>query len=170
MHFCAGCALPSTPTKNKKPTTPAPVPTNPIHIQKPHTSMQAADHTALMHMQDILTYTVFSGHHAFISMLIKTMTNNIAQEYAAFPAVAEKFQTLERVLSNPEFGYHAKVVVFFFFLSIDYKVPTPVFFACVGCFLCTCLTWQRADAPLDPAVAAGRQVPGRAGGHAAAKH
>ena len=105
--------------------------------------MQAADHTALMHMQDILTYTVFSGHHAFISMLIKTMTDNIAQEYASFPAVAEKFQTLERVLTNPEFGYHAKVVVFFFFLSIDYKVPASVFLRVLFCVV-PCLTYRKS--------------------------
>ena len=81
-----------------------------------------ADSTEFMHMQDILTYIVFSGHHSFITMLIQTMTNNIAQDYAAFPAVAARFQSLDKVLANPEFAYQAKVVVFFFFLSIDYKV------------------------------------------------
>ena len=55
-------------------------------------------------------------------MLIQTMTNNIAQDYAAFPAVAARFQSLDKVLANPEFAYQAKVVVFLFFLSIDYKV------------------------------------------------
>lgn len=84
------------------------------------------DATEFMHMQDILNYIVFSGHHSFITMLIQTMTNNIAQDYAAFPAVAARFQSLDKVLANPEFAYQAKVVVFFFFLSIDYKVsPLP---------------------------------------------
>jgi hypothetical protein len=73
-------------------------------------------------MENILVYTVFSRHHEFINNLIQHSINNIIEQYQSFAMLVQKLQLLSEKIKDANFVYEHKVVLFFFFITIDCKM------------------------------------------------
>lgn len=85
--------------------------------------VSVSDHqNILLNMQDILVYIVYSRHHSFLNLMVKNTIDNIKQAYQSYDRLVQKLERLEMVLSKEEFSYEHKVILFFFFLSIDQKM------------------------------------------------
>lgn len=99
------------------PTRSAPVP-----ITRHTMDVQSTQCRIFLNMENILVYTVFSRHHEFINNLIKHSINNIIEQYHSFPMLVQKLQQLSAKITDENFVYEHKVVIFFFFITIDCKM------------------------------------------------
>jgi len=75
-----------------------------------------------LQMNNVLFYTVFSQHSSFVSMLVREMIENTKQNYSRFKNTVCCLDKLLEVLDRNTICHSHIVVLFFFFLSIDYKM------------------------------------------------
>lgn len=80
------------------------------------------DDLSVMPMLDILSYIVHSNHHSFINMMILNSVGNIKMYYPSYPSLLKKLDSMSALIRDPQFAYSHKVVLFFFFLSIDRRM------------------------------------------------
>jgi len=83
--------------------------------------MPEAAQMQLLLMNNVLFYIVFSQHSSFVSMLVREMIENTKQNYSRFKNTVCCLDKLLVVLDQNTCHSHI-VVLFFFFLSIDYKM------------------------------------------------
>lgn len=75
-----------------------------------------------MPMLDILSYIVHSNHHSFTNMMILNSVDNIKIYYPSYTSLLQKLDSITALIHDPQFAYSHKVVLFFFFLSIDRRM------------------------------------------------
>jgi len=84
--------------------------------------MHSAAQLHSLQMNSILYYVIFSQHTSFVSMLTKEMLASTKKNYARFQTTIQCLEKLEAEIDNKNICHSFMVVLFFFFLSIDYKM------------------------------------------------
>jgi len=84
--------------------------------------MSTAAKMQSLQMNNVLFYIVFSQHSGFVSMLVREMIVNTKQNYSRFKTTMFCLDKLCDQLDLNTICHSHIVVLFFFFLSIDYKM------------------------------------------------
>jgi len=75
-----------------------------------------------LQMNNVLFYIIFSQHSYFVTMLVRDMINNTKINYSRFKTTIFCLDKLSEELDKKTICHAHIVVLFFFFLSIDYKM------------------------------------------------
>jgi len=75
-----------------------------------------------LQMNNVLFYIIFSQHSSFVTMLVREMIANTKINYSRFKNTIFCLDKLETELCKKTICHSHIVVLFFFFLSIDYKM------------------------------------------------
>jgi len=75
-----------------------------------------------LQMNNILFYIIFSQHSSFVTMLVREMIVNTKHNYIRFATTLFCLDKLSDELDKQTICHAHIVVLFFFFLSIDYKM------------------------------------------------
>lgn len=81
-----------------------------------------SQYNEILPMHNILTYIIYSNHHSFLNTLINYMIENVWESYSNFSMLKAQLNCLKTIVQQKECIYAHKVVLFFFFLTIDKKM------------------------------------------------